>query len=209
MHRRMSVQYGNYVVLQQIVCELIERFKSGRRNFKHEEGAKRPSTSVTDTKTETARDTILQNRPVAIGEVAHQLRNSHGSAYEIIRNRLAFHKVSARRVPEQLKELHEENHLDICKRFLDSYGVEGDHFLERIVTEDETWIHYYKPESKCQSMECKHPHSPAKRKFKTHPTVGKLILPIFLDSQGLLLEYYQERVQQCTVLATVGRRVTS
>jgi len=95
--------------------------------------------------------------------VAHQLQNSHGSAYEIIRNRLAFHKVSARRVSEQLKELHEENNFDICKRFLDRCVVEGDHFLERIVTEDETWIHHYEPESKYQSMECKHPHSPAKR----------------------------------------------
>jgi len=30
MHRRMSVQCGKFVVLQQIVCELIERFKGGR-----------------------------------------------------------------------------------------------------------------------------------------------------------------------------------
>ena len=208
MHRRMSVQCGN-CLLRHIACDLIERFKSGRRSFKHAEGARRPSTPITDTKTERVRDTILQNRRVAIGEVAYQLQNSHGSAYEIIRRRLASHKVSARRVPGQLKELHEKNHLDICKRFLDSYAVEVDHFLERIVTEDEAWVHHYEPESKCQSGKCEHAHSPVKRKIKTHRTVGKLILPVFGDSQGLLPVYYQERVQQCTVLADVGCCVTS
>jgi hypothetical protein len=111
MHRRMSVQYGNSAMLQH-----IDRFNSGRTSLKGEEGARRPFTSFTDTKTERVRDMILQNRRVAIDEVAHQLQISHGSAYEIIHNRLAFHKVGARRVPEQIKELHEENHLEICKR---------------------------------------------------------------------------------------------
>jgi len=31
-------------------------------------------------------------------------------------------------------------------------------------------------------MERKHPHSPANKKFKTHPTAGKLMLTVFWDS---------------------------
>jgi hypothetical protein len=79
---------------------------------------------------------MLQNRRVTVNEVAHQLQISHGSAYEIIRNRLAFHKVCARWVPEQLIELHKEKRLDICKRLVDRCAAEGDHFLERILTGD-------------------------------------------------------------------------
>jgi hypothetical protein len=33
MCRRMSVQYGNSVVSQQVVCEWIERFKNGRTSI--------------------------------------------------------------------------------------------------------------------------------------------------------------------------------
>jgi hypothetical protein len=66
-----------------------------------------------------------------------------------------------------------------CKRLLDCYGAESDHFLERIVTGDETWTHYYEPESKHQSMDWKHRHSPTKKKFKTHSTAGKLMLTVF------------------------------
>jgi len=75
--------------------------------------------------------------------------------------------------------LHKEKHLDICKRLSDCYGAEGDHFLERIVTGDETWTHHYEPQIKHQSMDWKHGHSPTKKKFKTHSTAGKLMLTVF------------------------------
>ena len=73
------------------------------------------------------------------------------------------------------------------QRLLDCYGAEGDHLLERIVNGDETWTHYYEPESKHQCMDWKHRHSPAKKKFKTHSTAGKLMLTIFgtLSRDGL------------------------
>lgn len=70
---------------------------------------------------------------------------------------------------------------------------EGDSFLNRIVTGDETWIHYYEPESKRQSMEWKHPESPAKKKFKVQPSAGKLMLTVFWDSKGPIIEHYQEQ----------------
>jgi predicted transcriptional regulator len=38
---------------------------------------------------------ILQNRWVTVDEVAQNLQIIRGSAYKIIHNRLAFHKVSA------------------------------------------------------------------------------------------------------------------
>ena len=42
-------------------------------------------------------------------------------------------------------------------------------------------------------MEWKNPQSPCKKKFKTQPSAGKLTLTVFWDSQGPVLEHYQER----------------
>ena len=108
-------------------------------------------------------------------------------------NKLRFHKVCARWVPKQLTEVHEQTRVDICQKHLDLYGNERDIILGRIITGDETWIHHYEPESKRQNMEWKHPQSPCKKKFKTQPSVGKQMLTVFWDSQGPVLEYYQER----------------
>jgi len=95
MHTTMSAQYGNSVMSQRIVCEWIERFKNGRTSIKHGEGTGRQFTSITDADAERVYGMILQNRRVTVDEVAHQLQIICGSAYEIIHNRLAFHKVRA------------------------------------------------------------------------------------------------------------------
>jgi hypothetical protein len=39
-------------------------------------------------------------------------------------------------------------------------------FISRIVTQDETWVHHFDPESKKQSRPRKHPDSPPPKKFK-------------------------------------------
>jgi len=53
--------------------------------------------------------------------------------------------------PKATHRTAQRERLDICKWLLDSYGAAGDRFLERIVMGDETWIHCFEPESKCQS----------------------------------------------------------
>ena len=43
-----------------------------------------------------------------------------------------------------------------CYKFGDDPGD----FIEQVVTQDETWVHPYDPESKMQSKQWKHPGSP-------------------------------------------------
>jgi len=57
-------------------------------------------------------------------------------------------------------------------------------------------------------MEWKHPGSPVKKKFKSQPSARKVMLTVFLDSQGVLLEHDLERgttvnsVVYCEMLST-------
>jgi len=108
--------------------------------------------------------------------VANCLQISHGSAYEIIHNKRGFRKVCARWISKQLIMLHKQTRLDTCQQNLDRYDKESDAFLVRIITGDETWVHHYEPECKRQIMEWKHPQSPIRKKFKSQPSAGKLML---------------------------------
>ena len=95
-------------------------------------------------------------------------------------------------MPKELTVEHKRKRSDVCSRHLACYREEGDNFLQQIVTGDETWIHHYDPESKRQSMQWKYPSSPAAKKFKMQPSGGKLMLTVFWDTQGPILETYQE-----------------
>jgi len=96
IHRRLSAQYGDSALPRRNVYEWIEIFQHDRTSVKDEERAGRPSTSTTESNVEDARPMILENRLVAIDELANHFEFNHGSAYDIIHYRLGFGKVCAR-----------------------------------------------------------------------------------------------------------------
>jgi hypothetical protein len=63
-------------------------------------------------------------------------------------------------------------------------------FLEQIITTDETWVHHYEPASKAQSVAWKRPTSPVAKKFKSRPSVGKIMLTLFWDMKGAILVHF-------------------
>ena len=96
-------------------------------------------------------------------------------------------------MPRHLTEEHKRNRQHICSSLSERYSPEGDNFLNRIITGDETWIHHYEPETKRQGLQWKHTSSPSSKKFKSQPTAGKLLLTVFCNSQGPILEHYMEK----------------
>jgi hypothetical protein len=69
----------------------------------------------------------------------------------------------ARCVPRMLTDGHKQNCIGAALSFLECYHRGDDEFLDHIVTGDETWVLHYTPESKCQSQEWHHAHSPTKK----------------------------------------------
>jgi histone-lysine N-methyltransferase SETMAR len=90
------------------------------------------------------------------------------------------------------------------------YADEGEDMLNRIFTGDESWVHHYKPDSKCASVEWKYPSSPSVKTFKVTPSAGKVMVTVFWDSQRVLLAYFQKRGENvnsasyCKVLLKLG-----
>ncbi|GFR73957.1 histone-lysine N-methyltransferase SETMAR [Elysia marginata] len=73
-----------------------------------------------------------------------------------------------------------------CAELLKHYEEEGEEFIQRIVTGDETWVRHYDAESKRHSMEYRHKSSPCPTKFKVVACARKLMLTVFWDSEGIV-----------------------
>ena len=72
----------------------------------------------------------------------------------------------------------------------DVYGS-SDYFLLRLVTVDETLVHYYEPENKAQSRRWVGPGSPRPKKFKKQPSAGKVMATVFWDARDVnMLELF-------------------
>ena len=72
----------------------------------------------------------------------------------------------------------------VCSTLLKRFRSKDD-FLLRLVTLDETWVHYYEPENKAQESSVG--RSPRPKKFKTHPSAGKVMATVFWDAKGVIM----------------------
>jgi len=149
-------------------------------------------------------ETIMKENPrVTVHEIPAHLDKSHGSAHHIVHEVLQFHKMSAGWVPRQLTAEMKEWRVDACQELLKHFEAEGDGFLGRNVTGNETWVHYHQLETKKASKEWRHTSSPKPKKFHTQPSAGKVMLAVFWDEQGVILEHYMPRGNTVTSATNV------
>ena len=83
-------------------------------------------------------------------EIAQALGISHGSVSTILHDRLGMRKLTAHWVPKSLSDERMATRASVCNALLKRFRSKDD-FLLRLVTVDETWVHYYEPENKAQS----------------------------------------------------------
>ena len=119
-------------------------------------------------------------------EIAQALGISHGSVSTILNDRLGMRKLTACWVPKFLSDDQMATRASVCSPFLKHFRTKDD-FLLRLVTVDDTWVHYYEPENKAQSCPLVGPGSQRPKKFKTQPSAGKVMATIFWDAKGLIM----------------------
>ena len=82
--------------------------------------------------------------------------------------------------------------LDISRYNLSCYEDFPGNLIKQVVTQDETWVHHFDPESRMQSKQWKHPSLPPPNKFKRVHSAEKVMASIFWDSQGVIMIDYRE-----------------
>jgi hypothetical protein len=85
---------------------------------------------------------------------------SKTTIHEAVAEKLGHRKLCSRWVPEMLTDDHKTKRMGSAPKLLTRYAQERDEFLDSIVTGDETWDFHHTPESKQQSMQWRHTHSP-------------------------------------------------
>ena len=95
-------------------------------------------------------------------------------------------KITARLVPKSLGNEQMATRASVCSELLKRLRSK-DEFLSRLVTVDETWVHYYEPGNKAHSRQWVGPGSPRPEKIKTQPSAGKVMATVFWDTKGVIL----------------------
>ena len=119
-------------------------------------------------------------------EIANALHISHGSVSTILHDRLGMHKLSARWVPKSLSDQQMATRASVYSALLKRFRSKENDFLSRLVTVDETWVHYYEPENNAQSCQSIGLGSPKPKKLKTQLSAGKMMATVEQNGYQLI-----------------------
>ena len=95
-------------------------------------------------------------------------------------------KVAAKWVPHQLNEEQKAVRKRVAEELLRRYEAEGEQFLNRIVTVDETWIQDFEPQMKSQSSQWKHATPSRPKKCRCQQSKVKLMIIMAYDKNGVI-----------------------
>ena len=94
------------------------------------------------------RDLMYSDRRIKVEEITNALHISHGSVSTTLHDCLGMHKLTVRWVPKSLSDKQMAARASLYSELLKRSRSKEDDFLSRLVTVDETWVHYYEPENK-------------------------------------------------------------
>jgi len=189
----MLATLGDDAPSYSVVKNWVAEFKRGRSSVVDEHRSGRPKDASSTENVQIVNDMLNKDRRLTIRYIAETTGINSSTVHRIISEDLRMKKVSARWVPRMLTEEQKKMRVDVCTDLFSRLQAEPQTFLDRIVTQDETWIHHFDPETKRQSMIWKHVGSPTPKKFKVIPSAGKVMATVFWDSQGVIMTNYLPR----------------
>ena len=186
IHKRLSNVYGKSSPSYSTVASWVSEFKRVRKDLNGEPRPGRPVSQSTAENVDKVHQLVLENRKISIECIVQETGLSTGTVHTILHEHLSMSKVCARWVPKMLTPDMKATRVNTSSVLLSLYNVNPENFLSRVVTGDETWVYYYDPPSKFESMEWKHAGSPRTKKFKVSRTTKKVMATVFWDTDGVI-----------------------
>ena len=117
-----------------------------------------------------------------------ELSGIHSSSVlNILRERLGLRKICARWVPHLLTDGQKQSRVRLASQVIEKYDKCDPRRLEEIVTEDDTWIYHFQPDSKAKNKVWV--SSEGDRPVIAHrcKTSNRMLYAVFFDSKGPVL----------------------
>jgi hypothetical protein len=150
IHRLLNNVYGDNAVDKSTVSRWASRI-AGSENGQAELGdapcSGRPTAAVTSAFLQRADELIWKDWRITTRKLAPELSVSKGSVNNIV-GAWGYAKVCAYWFPWSLTDDHKTVWKEVSSYLLSRYEADGESFLSRIVTGDETRIHQFEPETK-------------------------------------------------------------
>ena len=142
----MTAVYGDSAPSRTMIFEWARRFKNRQLNIEDSPSSGRTISATDERAIRAVEDLVIEDRRITIQATAEILSISSGTVHGVLHDHLHMTKVCSTWVQHLLTPVQRHEPVEASEELLTSYEKEGNDFLFRITTGDESWFYYYQPE---------------------------------------------------------------
>ena len=178
----LNETYGCESPSKPTIHRWINEFKSGRESVFNNDKPGRPLEIDNAGKFSQIEKLVKEQRRITVKSLAAAINVSIGSCHSLL-GEMGLRKLCSRFVPKFLSPELQDRRRQACLENLTLFEELGDSFLLNIITEDETPLSLYAPESKRDSAEWKFPNEKPSLKLRAGTSHRRcLMLSVFWDA---------------------------
>lgn len=198
IHDRLVNIYGSQAPSISTVQNWAKETRFLRPSIHDNPRSGRSKSATTEDFVARVHETVQEDRRLSVRQIAGIVGINYESTRQILLQDLLMKKVCARWVPKTLNVVQKRARVEICSELKERFDDDPADFVRRIITCDETWVHYYDPESRRGSMTWRHADSPPPQKARVQSRAGKIMATVFWDADGIIMTDYLERGKTVT-----------
>nr|QXJ78552.1 putative DD34D transposase [Schlechtendalia chinensis] len=183
--RMIKTAFGDDSLSERQVFRWHKAFLEGREEVSDEVRVGRPLTTTINETVVRVRELLNTDRRLSVRLVSQTLNIPKSTVHEIVMNNLQMQKVWVKLVPKVLTDNQRSRRLETCQELWNLYESDP-HFLDNVITDDESWVFKYDPETKRQSVEWHTLGSPRIMKARMSKSKIKTMIIVFFDIRGLV-----------------------
>lgn len=189
IHDDMKKVCGGSTPSIQTVRKWVASVSQGRNDMEDDARSGRPKSVQTEDNIDLVKSVVEEDKRRTCQEIEELTGISHSSVHRIIVEELQKQKIFAKWVPHLLTDEQKQERVCRCRANLRRVRREGNNFINRIITGDETWVYSWDPELKRQSAQWRNSGSPRPEKARRKQGAVKVMHIIFFDSRGVLVNW--------------------
>ena len=181
---------GDNVPSYGMIQKWCSKFRSGVTDVNDKAKGRPPKTATNDRVVKKVERVLDKDRRLTLEQIAQKVKVSTRSVARIIKNTLGLSLRCCRWVPRILTDEQKKKRKTACTETLALYHADSENFLGKVVTSDETYIHYFQPTTKRESSQWLKKGADPPVKAKLINSAKKVMALIFWDMYGVLLVKY-------------------
>jgi transposase len=142
-YKSLKEGLGTHAPSYETVRRWVNFIKNGREQTDDTPRSAAPTTVTDELHVNQVKFVLEGTRSISCAAIATEVRNSPESVYRILTNSLGKRKVCAKWIPHVLNDDQRAMRALLANTHLQRWRNEGNAFLDRILTVDESWMHSF------------------------------------------------------------------